>query len=169
MSMQAQSFLDTDSIPWIPLGPGESFKPLRFLARDGGRVLLLRLEPGTLVPRHRHLGEVHAFNLAGSRLLIETGQVVGPGGYVYEPAGNVDSWKAVGGAPVVVQIVAYGAMEYLDESGEVLQRDTHSSLLDAYLRYCRDNGLVPADLGGAAGGLAGPGPSSSAARSRSGS
>jgi hypothetical protein len=60
-------------------------------------------------------------------------------------------------------------MEYLDESGEVLQRDTHSSLLDAYLRYCRDNGLVPADLGGAASGLAGPGPSSSAARSRSGS
>jgi 2,4'-dihydroxyacetophenone dioxygenase len=146
--MSAQSFFDPDSIPWIPLGPGESFKPLRFLAHEGGRVLLLRLEPGTLVPKHRHLGEVHAFNLAGSRQLIETGQVVGPGGYVYEPAGNVDSWKAVGDAPVVVHIVAYGAMEYLDESGKVLQQDTDSSLLDAYLRYCRDKGLVPAELGG---------------------
>jgi hypothetical protein len=153
--MSAQSFLNTDSIPWIPLGPGESFKPLRFLAHQGGRVLLLRLEPGTLVPKHRHLGEVHAFNLAGRRQLIETGQVVGPGGYVYEPAGNVDSWKAVGDAPVVVQIVAYGAMEYLDESGKVLQRDTSSSLLDAYLRYCGDNGLAPADLGEALQGTRG--------------
>jgi quercetin dioxygenase-like cupin family protein len=170
MSSQAQAFLDPDSIPWIPLGPGESFKPLRFLAHEGGRVLLLRLEPGRLVPKHRHLGEVHAFNLAGSRLLIETGQVVGPGGYVYEPAGNVDSWKAVGDAPVVVQIVAYGAMEYLDERGEVLQRDTPSSLLDAYLRYCRDNGLVPAELGGAASGrlgLAGAGSTSLTSRSAS--
>jgi hypothetical protein len=104
------------------------------------------------VPKHRHLGEVHAFNLAGRRQLIETGQVVGPGGYVYEPSGNVDSWKAVGDEPVVVQIVAYGAMEYLDESGKVLQRDTSSSLLDAYLRYCSDSGLLPVDLGDASHG-----------------
>src|SRR6185503_15413811 len=97
--------LDTDRLPWIPLGPGESFKPLRFLPGDRGRVLLLRLEPGTVVPRHRHLGEVHAFNLSGHRQL-DTGEVVGPGGYVYEPAGNVDSWWTHGADPVIVHITA---------------------------------------------------------------
>jgi quercetin dioxygenase-like cupin family protein len=144
----ASQLLDTERIPWIPLGPGESFKPLRFLSGDRGRVLLLRLEPGTLVPRHRHLGEVHGYNLAGRRVLLETGEVVGPGGYVYEPPGNVDSWMAVGDEPVVVHIASYGAMEYLGENGEVLRRDTASSLRELYLRYCAANAVAPLDLGG---------------------
>jgi anti-sigma factor ChrR (cupin superfamily) len=59
--------LDTERLPWIPLGPGEAFKPLRFLTEDHGRVLLLRLEPGTVVPLHRHLGEVHALIALGSK------------------------------------------------------------------------------------------------------
>lgn len=140
--------LDTAGLPWIPLGPGESFKPLRFLPDDRGRVLLLRLEPGTVVQRHRHLGDVHAFNLAGHRKLLETETVVGPGGYVYEPAGNVDSWMAVGDEPVIVHITAHGTMEYLDENDEVVASDGTSSLRETYLRYCAENGLTPLDLGG---------------------
>jgi quercetin dioxygenase-like cupin family protein len=143
---RSQAFLDTERIPWIPLAPGESFKPLRFLPDDRGRVLLLRLEPGTAVPLHRHLGDVHAFNLAGSGRL-DTGDVVGPGGYVYEPAGNVDSWLAVGDEPVIVHISAYGAMEYLDASGTVVRSDTPSSLRERHQRFCAENGLEPFDLG----------------------
>lgn len=138
--------LDTDSIPWIPLGPGESFKPLRFLSNDRGRVLLLRLDPGTIVPRHRHLGEVHGFNIAGSRKLIETDEIVGPGAYVYEPAGNVDSWMAVGDEPVIVHITSFGAMEYLGQNDEVLRRDTASSLYQIYLRYCEEHNLAPVNV-----------------------
>ena len=144
----ASQHLDPERIPWVPLGPGESFKPLRFLQQERGRVLLLRLEPGSLVPLHRHLGEVHAYNLAGQRKLIETGQVVGPGGYVYEPAGNVDSWMAVGDTPVIVHIVAYGAMEYVKPDGEVHHSDNARSLREIYLGYCAENGIEPLDLGG---------------------
>jgi 2,4'-dihydroxyacetophenone dioxygenase len=138
--------IDTASMPWIPLGAGESFKPLRFLPEECGRILLLRLKPGTVVPRHRHLGEVHAFNLAGSRELLDTGEIAGPGAYVYEPAGNVDSWMAVGDEPVVVHIVSFGAMEYLDNDGRVLRRDTASSLQEIYLRYCERSNLRPVNL-----------------------
>lgn len=138
--------LETGSMPWIPLGPGESFKPLRFF--PNGRALLLRLEPGTLVPRHRHHGEVHAFNVAGQRKLLESGEVVGAGTYVYEPAGNVDSWIAVGDEPVIVHIVSFGAMAYLGDHDQVLRRDTASSLRDIYINYCREHGLAPLDLGG---------------------
>jgi len=136
--------LDTASLPWIPLGPGESFKPLRFF--PNGRSLLLRLEPGTVVARHRHFGEVHALNIAGTRQL-DTGELVGPGGYVYEPNGNVDSWKSVGDEPVIVSITSFGAMEYLGDNDEVLVRHTPESLRETYLRYCRDNDLTPLDLG----------------------
>jgi 2,4'-dihydroxyacetophenone dioxygenase len=138
--------LDTSSLPWIPLGPGESFKPLHFYQDDRARTLLLRLEPGTVVPRHRHLGEVHVFNLSGQRQL-DTGEVVGPGGYAYEPAGNVDSWKAVGDEPVIVHIVSFGPMEYLGDDDRVLRRDTAASLREIYHRYCRENGISPQDLG----------------------
>ena len=136
---------ETANIPWIPLGPGESFKPLRF-GKDR-RVLLLRVEPGIEIPRHRHLGDVHAFNVSGRRKL-DTGEIVGPGGYVYEPVGNVDSWTAIGDEPVVVHISSSGAMEFLGSGGEVLRRDDATSLREAYHRYCQEHGLTPLDLGG---------------------
>lgn len=135
---------DPSTIPWIPLGPGESFKPLRFM--PNGRALLLRLEPGTIVPRHRHLGAVHGFNLSGSRRLIETDEIVGPGVYVYEPPGNVDSWMAIGEEPVIVHIISFGAMEYLGDDDEVLRRDTPSSLRDIYVSFCAANGIAPLEL-----------------------
>ena len=83
--------LDTDGMPWIPTGPGKSFRPLRFAA-DGWSELM-RIEPGSTVALHRHSGDVHAFNLAGTREILGTGERVGPGNYVYEPAGTVDGWE----------------------------------------------------------------------------
>lgn len=89
--------LHTKEMPWIPTSPGKSFRPLRFEA-DGWSELM-RLEPGSLVARHRHTGLVHAFSLSGSRRILESGEIVGPGDYVYEPAGLIDAWEAVGDHP----------------------------------------------------------------------
>lgn len=124
------------SLPWQPISNGFSLKALRATSDREARVLLLRLEPGTVIPRHRHSGEVHAYNLAGRRKLLETGEIVGPGGYVYEPAGNVDSWMAVGDETLVVLVVVRGAVEYLDDAGQVLSRSTTGSTGEAYRRYC---------------------------------
>lgn len=140
-----QALVDAERLPWIPLAPGEWFKPLRFLPDQDSRVLLLRLAPGTGVPLHRHLGEVHAWNVSGSRQL-HTGEVVGPGGYVYEPPGNVDSWRATGDEDVVVFIAARGSMEYLGPKGEVLRRDGAESLRERYERHCAETGIEPLDL-----------------------
>jgi quercetin dioxygenase-like cupin family protein len=137
---------DAESVPWIPLGPGESFKPLRFLAGSRGRVLLLRLEAGCTVPPHRHTGDVHAFNVEGSRELIDSGQIVGPGDYVYEPSGNADTWRVVGDGPCTVFIATRGVMEYLDDAGEVVQRDTTETMRDTYHRYCAAEGIAVVDL-----------------------
>jgi len=122
---------------WIPLGSGESFKLLHCSRSE--RVLLLRVEPGTLIPLHRHHGHVHAFNVSGTRKLIETGEIVGPGGYVYEPPGNVDSWMAIGDEPVIVHIVSTGAMDYLGQNGEVLERHDATLLQELHDRYVAEH------------------------------
>jgi 2,4'-dihydroxyacetophenone dioxygenase len=131
--------------PWVPLSPGKSFKPLRFLRNNRGFVELLRLEPGAEIGLHRHTGEVHALNLEGTRQLC-TGEVIGPGDYVYEPVGNTDSWKVVGDTPLVVLVVVMGAVEYLGADHSVTARYTSDTLRDLYHAYCKAEGIAPRDL-----------------------
>lgn len=52
----------TSDVAWIPNGPGKSFRPLRF--EPDGWSEPMPLESGSLVARHRHTGEVHAFTLS---------------------------------------------------------------------------------------------------------
>ncbi|MEO5627099.1 MAG: 2,4'-dihydroxyacetophenone dioxygenase family protein [Dokdonella sp.] len=131
--------------PWVPLSAGKAFKPLRLFADNRGFVELLRLDPGTAIPLHRHTGEVHAFNLEGTREL-DSGERVGPGDYVYEPAGNTDAWKVVGDVPLVVLVIVTGAVEYLDADGAVIGRYTAERLFDLYLAHCEGAGIEPLDL-----------------------
>ena len=126
--------IDHEVLPWMPVSPGLELKLLRGGDDDDTRALLLRLQPGTLMPLHRHAGEVHAFNLSGSRLLIETNEVVGPGSYVYEPPGNVDSWRAIGSEPLVVLVTVRGTMETFGERGVVGDVSTTSGITAAYRR-----------------------------------
>jgi quercetin dioxygenase-like cupin family protein len=124
-----------DALPWQPIRPGFSLKVIKPGADDETAVLLLRLEPGTVIARHRHTGEIHALNLAGSREILDTGEVIGPGGYVYEPPGNVDSWRAIGDTPVIVFLTRSGAIEYLDERGGVKSSTTSRDVSEGYRAF----------------------------------
>jgi len=117
---------------WLPVKPGFDLQLLRGGSDKDTRALLLRLQPGTAIELHRHGGEVHAYNLAGYRRITQTGQIVGPGEYVYEPPGNVDSWVAVGYEPLIVFVTVRGPIEYLDARGCVLSTSTTGSITRAY-------------------------------------
>jgi hypothetical protein len=134
--------LHTEQLAWVPTGPGKSFRPLRF--EPDGWSELMRLEPGSLVGWHLHTGDVHAFNLIGTRQILSTGETVGPGDYVYEPAGNVDTWQAVGEQPCIVHIKVVGAVEYLDENGNVVGGADTASQQAAYLAWCQQHRTEPA-------------------------
>ena len=138
----AETVINSEAMAWIPLGDGEWFKPLGF-GPGGWRRLLLRLSPGTVVARHRHRGEVHAFNVAGHRQIVGRDEIIGPGGYVYEPAGNIDTWSCVGTEDCVVSIIVAGAMEYLDDEDRVIASDDTASLRATYLRWCAETGTEP--------------------------
>jgi len=133
--------VDTDAMPWIATGPGKSFRPLRFAA-DGWSELM-RIEPGSAVALHRHTGEVHALNLSGTREILGSGELVGPGGYVYEPAGTVDGWGAVGDEPCVVHIKVTGTIEYLGDDGRVIESVDAETQRAVYLAWCQDHDVRP--------------------------
>src|SRR5690348_485681 len=145
--------VDTDGMPWIPTGTGKSFRPLRFAA-DGWSELM-RLEPGSAVALHRHTGEVHAFNISGTREILGTGELVGPGSYVYEPAGTVDGWGAIGDEPCVVHIKVTGTIEYLDDDGQVIDSVNAETQRAVYLAWCRAHD-VPRPTGSSAEEAGGP-------------
>ena len=131
--------LDTAALPWVPLKPGLAFKPLAYFPGNMGWQLLLKVDPGTKIALHRHTGPVHAFNLSGSRLL-DTGEIAGPGSYVFEPAGNVDCWEAVGEEPCIVHIEVNGRNEYFDAAGNVDHVADAEGSRRMYLDWCAANG-----------------------------
>jgi anti-sigma factor ChrR (cupin superfamily) len=136
--------LRTNELPWMPLAPGMSARFLRF---DGDeRSLQLRIQPGTVIPRHRHGGSVNAYNLQGHRWLGD-GSIAGPGDYVYEPAGNIDSWGCHGDEPCIVQISMSGSLEYLDEEDRVISSADTAKLRAAYLDWCAREGHEPMAIG----------------------
>lgn len=136
----------TEELPWVPSPvPGKSSRPLRFLRDNRGFVELLRMEPGVAMPPHRHTGETHAFNLSGSRRL-DTGEVIGPGDYVFEPPGSIDSWDVVGDEPLVALVVVMGEVEDLAPDGSVRGIANAESRRREYADYCRMRGIAMRDL-----------------------
>lgn len=125
--------IHTEELPWMPLGPGISARPLWFGGEE--RTLQLKVEPGVSVGRHRHTGAVHAFNVSGSREL-GNGEIAGPGDYVYEPAGNADCWRAVGDVPCIVQITLSGRVVYIAEDGSEESFTDTAKLKEQYLNWC---------------------------------
>jgi 2,4'-dihydroxyacetophenone dioxygenase len=134
--------LHTEDMTWIPTGEGKSFRPLRFEANGWSE--LMRLEPGAVVSLHRHTGDVHAYNLSGTRQILGTGELVGPGDFVYEPTGTIDSWQAIGDTTCIVHIKVVGAVEYLDADDNVTGRADSASQLASYLAWCTRQGVEPA-------------------------
>jgi len=91
----------------------------------------------------RHTGELRAFNVTGTREILETGELVGPGNYVYEPAGTVDTWGATSDGPCVIHLKATGAIEYLGPDGQVTEAVTAASRRAIYLEWCQREGVAP--------------------------
>lgn len=108
--------------------------------------MLLRLEPGTIIPRHRHTGEVHAFNIAGSRQILTTAELVRAGNYLYEPVGNIDAWQAVGDDVCIVHIEANGRVEYLDDDDNVVRYTSAATARADYLEWCSRHDIAPHPL-----------------------
>ncbi|WP_017522622.1 2,4'-dihydroxyacetophenone dioxygenase family protein [Pusillimonas noertemannii] len=123
---------DTTSLDWIALGPGAWYKPVRFAADGEAWVSLVRLAPGTAVPRHRHVGAVQGFNLQGRGRFIEDDLVTTPGTYTLEPAGTIDTLVAEGDEDLIMLFTVDGPVEYLDADEQIARRETQETKISSF-------------------------------------
>lgn len=81
-------FFDPETVPWTPWAmPGTHFKLLNICEANGRFTFLLKVDPGTVAPIHKHLGEGEAIILEGS---FGYGDEVGHAGwYSHESAGSL--------------------------------------------------------------------------------
>jgi len=110
-----------ESIPWAEVGGGFAMKLFRRGQADGVYSMLNRFEPGFRAPKHRHLGEVHGYTLAGRWYYEEYEWVAGAGDYIYEPAGSVHTLvvPADNREPTLVFFTVALGLELVDDAGNV--------------------------------------------------
>jgi 2,4'-dihydroxyacetophenone dioxygenase len=138
--------IDANELPWVEQAPGVWFKPLRLSLERGMWANLLKVSPEGLLNRHRHLGPVEAWVLQGRWRYLEHDWVAGPGSYVHEPEGDVHTLVVEAGEEMVTLFLVYGAVEYLDDAGDIAYTDTPERKLQLYEEHCRAHGLPVLDV-----------------------
>ncbi|MFM7068298.1 MAG: 2,4'-dihydroxyacetophenone dioxygenase family protein [Actinomycetes bacterium] len=141
----------SDQLPWAELAPGIEIKVLRVGGDTGRYTLMNRFAPGTVLPRHHHFGEVHAFTLAGRWGYLEYDWEAEAGDYIYEEAGSVHTLTVPADAtePAVIQFVIDQGMDFLDADGQPFHREDATSITELYLHALdaagtpRPDGVLP--------------------------
>ena len=98
----ASKFLATADMPWCPFeeAPGVSFRVLKTHPPGNGATLMLRFEPGSAYPAHRHPGGEGYYVLEGE--LLDGARAYGAGTYVWHPPGSAHAPRSDAGAVVLI-------------------------------------------------------------------
>lgn len=134
---------DDASIPWGEVGGGFALKLFRRGKDDGVYSMLNRFAPGFRAPRHRHLGEVHGYTLAGRWRYEEYDWVAGPGDYIYEPAGSIHTLVVPedNPGPTVVFFTVAQGLELFDPEGHMFMVQDGAGMELLYRHALAQQGL----------------------------
>jgi len=92
-------YVKPDDLPWIERRPGVFWRMLWEDPDGRHKAILMRYEPGAVIPRHRHIGDEQIFVLEGE-VADETGVCVA-GSYARRPPGCVHTVSSGRGALVI--------------------------------------------------------------------
>jgi anti-sigma factor ChrR (cupin superfamily) len=118
----ASRVVHANDLEWEPIRyPGCAVKTLMVDPKAGLLTVLLKMEPGAELPDHEHALMEQTYMLEG-RLVdrdgAESGLEVGPGEFVYRPAGSRHSaWTPEGGLMLAVFQVPN---KFFDQDGKVV-------------------------------------------------
>jgi 2,4'-dihydroxyacetophenone dioxygenase len=131
----ATSIVRTSEIPWAELAPGIEMKVLRQGEGSGRYTVMNRFAPGTVLPKHYHHGEVHAFTVSGTWGYREYDWTATAGDYVFEEVGTVHTLEVPEDATevAVIQFVIEKGMDFYDENDEVFHTEDPESIVALYL------------------------------------
>ena len=141
--------LDTKAVPWATFFPGIEVKLLRASPANASYTLLARFAPGTILPKHRHFGEVQAYTLQGRWHYQEYDWFAGAGSLVYEQPGATHTLHVPedGGEPAVILFMVTGGMALLNDEDEVFMLEDVPTMVERYTETLKDAGVaVPAFL-----------------------
>ncbi len=116
----ASRVVQANDMDWEPIAyPGCSVKTLMVDRKTGLLTVLLKMEPGAQLPDHEHMLTEQTYMIEG-RLVDkdgpEAGLEVGPGEFVYRPAGTRHSaWTPEGGLMLAIFQVPN---KFYDEGGK---------------------------------------------------
>lgn len=105
-----------DDLPWEPAFPGAWVKNLRSCSVTGQWTQLLKLDPGSSLPPHFHLGAGEFYVISGE--LHYASGIARPGDYGYEAIG---AYHEETSAPVETTLfyVGHGPLAMIDENGRI--------------------------------------------------
>jgi quercetin dioxygenase-like cupin family protein len=132
-----------ERFPWATFFPGIEVKVLRASDATASYTLLARFAPGTILPKHKHFGEVQAYTLEGRWHYLEYDWFAGAGSYVYEPAFSTHTLHVPEDAtePAVVLFIVNNGMALLTDEDEVFMLEDVPTMRERYIETLRDAGL----------------------------
>ena len=88
MSYHGGNTVHPEELPWLPLAPGVGVKVLKVNRETGGFSVMIRAEPGGVLPPHQHVESSEIYILKGQGTHAQTG-FYKAGDYISEPKGAV--------------------------------------------------------------------------------
>ena len=88
MTQHGGDTIHCDALPWLPLAPQVFMKVIKLVPETGAYSIMIRAEPGGVLPRHKHLEAAEIFILKGKGEHKQSG-AFRPGDYVSERKGAV--------------------------------------------------------------------------------
>lgn len=107
----------TGEVPWLPLAEKVFIRVLKTNRETGGFSVMIRAEPGGVLPRHRHVGEAEVYILKGQGNHPQSGDF-GPGDFITEPKGALHD-PVEFGEETELLMICDGPSEFLGEDGGV--------------------------------------------------
>lgn len=108
--------VDSEALPWMPLGDGITYKVLRISEESGTWSSIMRMEAGSCFAPHKHLGAADFYVLRGA--LHYRAGTAKAGHYGYEPLGMVHG-RTTCDEETIFLFNAYGPIAFFDEEGRV--------------------------------------------------
>jgi anti-sigma factor ChrR (cupin superfamily) len=96
----ASRFINTDSVPWITMGPGNKMKVIYHDPATDMLTILAKLEPGSGIPPHVHEDLEQTFVLEGS--LVDEEGACTAGNFVIRAKGSRHAPTAPNGCTMLV-------------------------------------------------------------------
>ncbi len=122
-----------DDAPWVELTDGIELRMLRQFSEAGGYSAMFRFAPGTVLPKHQHLGCVHAYTLAGRWRYLEYDWIAEPGSYIFEPPGSVHTLAVPNDSePVVILFIIEAGLVLVADDGAPLSVWDTRAMMELY-------------------------------------